>query len=245
MTGAGWISFLWDRTESIRFRRQVAEQYAAAECKKSDEERCDELNTSIRSAAADEDAVDVAVWQLWANMAGIAGLAATVVYARAAWRASHRSAEAANATLELGRAYVVAELGAVANFKPGECYRGHVRLLNVGQTPATNVSSEIWVSIVAVGAGGGLIPAWDDVTRIHLVIGSGREKLSFREAESPLTQQEYDSVLSKGSLMVLGGTTVYDDIFGKTWWTQFCHVYSGPELEGRYHTELNRSGGPI
>lgn len=137
------------------------------------------------------------------------------------------------------RAYVVVELRDIENADSEERPEGSVRVRNVGQTPAHNVSTLIYVTVANPGQRVEL-PDPDDVSRIHLVIGSGLDKINSQTATFSLTPDGIAAVKARQSLIVVGGCTVYEDVFGKTWHTQFCHIYDGPALMGRYHTELNR-----
>jgi hypothetical protein len=244
MSAAALIAAIFTSLQTFSTRRIMTYQDAEQRCQNQRDSRCDELTVSMRSAGAAEAAVDYGGIQLWINILGLLGVFGTVLYARAAWIASHRSAETAQRTLEHGRAYVVAELQVIEEFAPGKPFKGAIAVRNVGQTPAYNVSTNMAVTIIPDG-GSGQIPGWEEVTRVHLVIGSGLDKRSSRHSVEPLTQAQFDSVRAGKSRVLVGGTVVYDDIFGKTWWTQFCHFYTGEQLAGTYHTEFNRAGGPV
>jgi hypothetical protein len=103
MAAVGGFVFLAGQSLDISARREVARQTAQAYCQKADKEDCKTLNTDVRAGRAAEDAVDVAVWQLWLNVAGLFGLAFTVLYARAAWLEAEKSANAAHDTLEASK----------------------------------------------------------------------------------------------------------------------------------------------
>lgn len=243
MLAAAFIAFSWSLNQTVLARREVAYEQADQDCRRDANSKCDHVS-AMRSAEAAEVAADYSGLQLWLNAFGLLGLAATVVYARAAWVASHRSAEIAQRALEHGRAYIVAEIGGVSQFEVGKPVKASLIAKNVGQTPANNVSTAVTVEFIRLGTTGE-VPDWHDVARIHLVIGPTLEKRVSRYADAPLTEEQRDIVKARNGLIVVGGTVVYEDIFGKTWWTQFCHTYTGEKLEGTYHTELNRSGGPI
>lgn len=98
------LLYLAASSQAIGVRREMARHAAESACKKAHDEHCETLITGVRSARADEDAVDVAVWQIWLNIAGLIGLGATVLYARRAWLAAQVSADAATTALDHTRA---------------------------------------------------------------------------------------------------------------------------------------------
>lgn len=93
MVAVGSLSSLWSTSNAIGTRRQLAEQNAQSHCAQANEKECDATASGVRGLGADEDAVDVAVWQLWLNVAGLVGLAYTVWYAKRAWGEAKRSAD--------------------------------------------------------------------------------------------------------------------------------------------------------
>lgn len=150
----------------------------------------------------------------------------------------------AQRALEHGRAYVIVETAGISERVVGETLKGSVRLVNVGQTPAYNVSTKVDVFVIPLG-GEADIADHSDVVRSQLVVGPGRPKLADQSALTVLTQIELDQLTDTASIVVVAGCVVYDDVFGKTWWTQFSHIYRGPAFNGTYHTELDQAGGPI
>jgi len=109
MVAVGWIAFLWEHTEAIRVRREVAQRESAAYCQQLNHEACEATKSAAMQARAEQDAVDAAVWQIWLNVAGLLGLGATVLYARRAWREAERSAKAATEALDHTRADAAAQ----------------------------------------------------------------------------------------------------------------------------------------
>ena len=77
--------------QAISVRRQMSDKAAAAHCHKADEQGCESLKADVRAASAAEDAIDFGAWQTIFNIFGLAGLGATVIYARRAWVASERA----------------------------------------------------------------------------------------------------------------------------------------------------------
>lgn len=104
MVAVGGVSFLWGASHAIGARREFAQQRAQSECAQTHEKGCDAAGSGIRGLGADEDAVDVAVWQLWLNIAGLVGLAYTVWYAKRAWGEAKRSADVSQHGLDDARA---------------------------------------------------------------------------------------------------------------------------------------------
>jgi hypothetical protein len=78
------------------------------------------------------------------------------------------------------------------------------------------------------------------VPRAQLIIGSKYDKARTIVAPFGLTLAGLQDIKEGKAAIVLSGCTVYEDTFGNTWWTQFCHMYKGHDMKGAYHPGLNR-----
>lgn len=158
-----------------------------------------------------------------------------------------KSADAATASVEVARdnaerqlrAYVTVELGDLTEMEARKCPVATVLVTNAGLTPARDVSTSINVDLIRPGQAF-QVPEHLEVTRVSLVIGSKYDKKSRQMAKFSLTDAALEGIRAAECSIVVSGCTVYEDVFGKTWWTQFCHIYDGPKLAGRYHSEINR-----
>lgn len=158
-----------------------------------------------------------------------------------------QSADAATASVEVSketmrrqlRAYVSVELGALEKVVADERPVGSVLVTNSGRTPAYNVTTKIVVLKASPGETVAVPDYQKGMERTHLIIGANHDKRTRKSADFALIQQDIDRAKEYKSAIVVAGITVYDDIFGNTWWTQFCHLYNGPEMSGQYHTDLN------
>ena len=86
-------------TGEVRGRQAATEQAAREHCTGEDYQDCQNLFVAIRTANAAEDAVNFSFWQSLVGLIGVAGVAATVFYARRAWIETKRSADADNDAL--------------------------------------------------------------------------------------------------------------------------------------------------
>ncbi|MES2343852.1 MAG: hypothetical protein V4597_19455 [Pseudomonadota bacterium] len=135
-------------SNAIGERRQAAEQNAQSHCGRAKEKECDPTGSRVRGLGADEDAVDVAVWQLWLNVAGLVGLAYTVWYAKRAWSEAKRSADVSQAGLDDARADVAEQ---------ERRFEAQLRIahenLKIAQRSAAEVD-RAWLSVEIIPVGG-------------------------------------------------------------------------------------------
>lgn len=120
--------------------RRSALRGAPANCSKATTERCEELKLQIRSANAYEDTVDVAIWQVGTNIAGLGGLFLTVVFAAGTWVETRRSANTAHDALHnLERPWMIMDGCTVTRRNPSEVANSWFaapKWKNIGRTPA-------------------------------------------------------------------------------------------------------------
>jgi len=159
--------------------------------------------------------------------------------ADAAADASKRAVEIATDTAQRQlRAYVVVGIGVLEGATENGQPTGRVVVQNVGQTPAYQVSTDMEIAVVSEGQNFNVLSP-DDVKRVHMVIGAGHSVRTSQKAAFSLTAEGLAAVQAGTSAIFISGCTVYEDIFGKTWSTQFCHIYRGADLGGAYYEEKN------
>jgi hypothetical protein len=228
-------------------RREVAQERSQADC--ADRENCgpESLQADIRAAIAAEDVVDIGVIQTLIGVTGLIFIGLTLKATLDAVREASAATEAARNAVKLTedhgrrqlRAYVTVEIGSLKPLEAGKVPTASVTIANGGQTPAFNVSTRYVVELLGENDNITVI-SMDMVSRVQLIIGSKYDKANTVVAPFSLTKAGLQDIKEGKAAIVLSGCTVYEDTFGNTWWTQFCHLYKGPEMKGAYHPGLNR-----
>ena len=88
----------WSQLSALTARRRVADSPRSYQCETADKCAVGQLQAGVRAANANEDAVDVAIWQLALSIVGMGGVLLTIYYAHKAWVEAERSADVAVAS---------------------------------------------------------------------------------------------------------------------------------------------------
>lgn len=114
--------------------------YREPDCKRPKD--ANEANYCVqrRGSEASEEQAKWGLGQVFVGVAGLAGLLATVLYARAAWKAAQGTLDHNKAaTQQQLRAYVGMDGGHLRNFDGAKSMQAQLRFKNAGTTPAYNV----------------------------------------------------------------------------------------------------------
>lgn len=232
---AAVVFFLAEQTVGIGRRRDVAEQAAQAYCQKAGREDCESLKAQIRSVRADEDAVDVAVGQLWLNVLGLGGLAFTVLYARRAWVEAQRSANAANDAVEETRRNALRELRAYVSVmdlriiydERTDDVSATFSIGNFGLTPAREVEFASLIDVaqnspkgksgIAAGRPGFKGEIWPS----GIIPGDDPRK--------SISHEEVTRIVAGQAVIYVQGRVVYEDVFDYRHTLYFCAYKKGPK----------------
>lgn len=145
---AGTIAFaVWQASQISR--REVGAEPSNYHCKNADDCAAQQTQAGVQSALAAQDSVDLALWQLALNIAGIGGLAYTIYYARKAWIEAERSSNAAHeALVNSKRPNLLTNNVVVTGLRPDSTGAVSPHLLH----RATNYGSGVaWVTKYATG----------------------------------------------------------------------------------------------
>ncbi len=142
MLAAGLAVASIETTKHIGVRRERTDQIAQAQGRSSEKRAAQSEEANIRAANAQEDAVDLAVLQLFLGVFGLAGLGMTVYYAR------HASITAVRAFESIERPHVYIEGVRKFSFHKEDRWSDHVlpyRIRNHGKTPAIVRDIRVWL----------------------------------------------------------------------------------------------------
>jgi hypothetical protein len=217
---AALIALGWTSVESIFLSRPMADQTAEQHCEQRSDGDCKSLEAEIRNAVAAEGAAVISAQQLWIGLIGLIGLAATVIYARAAWRTAERTLRETSRSAERQlRAYVHISSATYRNDYDGE--RVELVIHNHGQTPAY----DLWVERAASVRDFPLTEALAEPERFSSLFDlapnaeAGRMTLPFAEWDDPSPCR----FGSGGTALYIHGTLHYRDAFGKERRTDFLY----------------------
>jgi hypothetical protein len=218
-----------------------------SECPEARTCASNDLRAQVRVADTTEQLLDLAMVQTVLGIASALLVGGALLLNIRSTEAAISAADAAQKSATLGetaskrqlRAYMEVELGQIVKSDPRNTVRASVRLHNVGQTPASNVSTDFNIGIIPNGGGILDTPTPDEVARTHLVIGKGKSRLVTGSSTFSLLEAGLNDVKEERAVFILAGSVVYEDIFGETHTTEFCHIYYGDDLGGHYHIQGN------
>lgn len=201
-----------------------------AEPSARDREQNGERDGENQDARAAKSSATAAWVQAVFSGLGLVGLAATVGFANAAWLASRRAANAAEASNKLAddvhrrelRAYMLASEIRVEGFKPNSKPTFLFAPINYGQTPAHRVEQLSFV-VRCLGDPEEKLVKFPEDRRINsrIVLGPGQPSRCAATPAVALTLREFDSFLAGKWTLIYCGVIRYRDIYGTKRWTLF------------------------
>lgn len=204
-----------------------------------------DLCAQWRAATAGERAARAAQWGnllsflgALASAGGLLALVVTIQQGRSALRRARKANRIARKTAEHElRAYIAVTLGEmrdVADRSQPKCF---VNVKNVGATPALKVSIQIDSAIFDTD----YIPE-DAVYGVErdFTLHPGQDLRSHLECQYSLAPGALDALAQKTCIIWVWGKVEYVDIFDKNHVSNFCHIYSGTNLnKGFYYRHGN------